>query len=304
VDAIAVTALVKDYGGWLARSKKRALDHVTLRVPAGSAFGLIGPNGAGKTTLLKALLGVIEPSEGHVRVFEREPRDVNVRRRIGYLPERLNMPSAFTALAFLRSVARLKGVAQPTEDAERQLERVGLHAERGLRLGTFSKGMRQRLGLASALLGRPDLLVLDEPTDGIDPKGRADVRAILQEERARGATLFLNSHLLSETERICDRVGFLVAGKVLREGAMLELCGDRSRFNLRFAVDSQTSGLAALGFMPGDQAGAYTCVGCSVAELNSKLAQARESGAMLVELAPQMRDLEAVLLEVMEPRRA
>jgi ABC-2 type transport system ATP-binding protein len=224
VDAIVITQLVKDYGGgFLARTKKRALDGVSLRVPQGCAFGLIGPNGAGKTTLLKTMLSVIAPSAGTVRVFDCEPSDVNVRKRIGYLPERLVMPDALSARAFLSSVARLKSVAQLKVEVDAQLERVGLRAEADARIKTFSKGMRQRLGLASALLGKPDLLVLDEPTDGIDPKGRADVRRILLEERARGATIFLNSHLLSETERICDRVGFLVAGKLMREGATQEL---------------------------------------------------------------------------------
>jgi ABC-2 type transport system ATP-binding protein len=222
VDAIAVTALVKDYGGALSRSK-RALDHVTLTVPRGSAFGLVGPNGAGKTTLLKALLGVLRPTAGEVRVLGCDPSDVHMRQSIGYLPERLDIPGAFSAWSFLRSVARLKSLSEPGREADAQLARVGLSSERDARVSTFSKGMRQRLGLASALLGKPELLVLDEPTDGIDPKGRADVRAILQEEHARGATVFLNSHLLSETERVCDRVGFLIDGKLAREGTIAEL---------------------------------------------------------------------------------
>jgi ABC-2 type transport system ATP-binding protein len=228
VDAITVTGLVKDYGSLLSR-RKRALDGVSLRVPKGSAFGLIGPNGAGKTTLLKALLGVLQPTAGTVEVLGKAPSDVAMRRGIGYLPERLEIPSAFSAHAFLRSVARLKGVVDARAEAETQLRRVGLEKERDARVATFSKGMRQRLGLASALLGSPSLLVLDEPTDGIDPKGRADVRKILQEEHARGATIFLNSHLLSETERVCDRVGILLDGKLVREGTLSEVVGSADK---------------------------------------------------------------------------
>src|SRR6185503_10290287 len=134
----------------------------------------------------------------------------------------------------LASVARLKGLSLPGEALRRALSRVGLGDDGDRRIGGFSKGMRQRLGLAAALLGEPDLLVLDEPTDGIDPLGRAEVRRILAEERARGATLFLNSHLLSETERICDRIGILAGGRLVREGATVALSRSLDRYRVRF----------------------------------------------------------------------
>jgi ABC-2 type transport system ATP-binding protein len=300
VDAIVVDALVKDYGK--RRHPKRALDSVSLRVPQGSAFGLIGPNGAGKTTLLKTLLGVVAPSAGAVQVLGGSPADLGVRRRIGYLPERLQLPTAWTALGFLHSVARLKHASRA--DAEQQLQRVGLGNEGHARIATFSKGMRQRLGLGAALIGAPELLVLDEPTDGIDPKGRADVRSILAQERARGATLFLNSHLLSETERICDQVGILVSGRLLRSGATLELCGNPSSWRVRFESGSDTKQLQLLGFAPTALTQVFACTDCDVAELNARLARAREQGALVSELVPEMRDLEAVLLELMGPADA
>ncbi len=297
MDAIVVDGLVKDYGG--GRHARRALQGVSLRVAAGGAFGLIGPNGAGKTTLLKAMLGVVRPTAGRIQVLGGSPDDLGVRKRIGYLPERLQLPAAWTALGFLQSVARLKQV--PPSAAEQQLERVGLSTERATRIASFSKGMRQRLGLAAALLGAPELLVLDEPTDGIDPKGRADVRAILAQEQARGATLFLNSHLLSETERSCDQVGILVSGRIVRSGAMLELCAKPSRWRVRFEPGTDSARLSRLGFSPTASADCFSCADCDVAQLNERLAQAREQGALVRELSPEMRDLEALLLELMEP---
>ncbi len=221
-DVITVEGLVKRYGWGLRR--KHALRGVSLTVREGSAFGLVGPNGAGKTTLLKSLLGVVRIDAGVVRVLGRDPSDVEARRQIGYLPERQHLPPAWSALGFLLSVGRIKRLPDPKTDALRLLERVGLASEAHARIGTFSKGMRQRLALAAALIGSPKLLVLDEPTDGVDPKGRADVRVILQEELARGATVLINSHLLSETQRVCDQIGILVRGQLLKAGATAELC--------------------------------------------------------------------------------
>ncbi|AKQ65882.1 ABC transporter, ATP-binding protein [Myxococcus hansupus] len=180
-----------------------------LTVPQGSAFGLIGPNGAGKTTFIKSILGIVQPTEGSVRVLGGTPEDPRIRARIGYLPERLHLPGTWTAPSFLATVARLKGLPANPATGLRLLERVGLADAVGRRIGGYSKGMRQRLGLAAALVGDPALLVLDEPTDGIDPMGRMEVRRILQEEVRRGTTLFLNSHLLAETERVCDRIAIL-----------------------------------------------------------------------------------------------
>ena len=204
---LAVSQLFKTYKG-LFGPAQHALRGLTLSVPQGSAFGLIGPNGAGKTTFIKVLLGVVRPTSGDVTVLGGDPQDTAVRARIGYLPERMHLPAALRARDFLRSVATLKGLTSKDAELIALLERVGLRTG-DQRVGTFSKGMRQRLGLAAAMLGQPELLILDEPTDGIDPVGRVEVRALLLEEKKRGATILLNSHLLSETERICDRIGVL-----------------------------------------------------------------------------------------------
>src|SRR4051794_16297790 len=205
--AAEVHRLSKTYKGWFQKTGQTALRSVDLQLRVGTVFGLIGPNGAGKTTFIKLLLGIALPTEGSVRLLGGSPLDPRTRARVGYLPERLHMPHAWTAAEFLRSVARLKGITGREDDVTRQLARVGLASDAERKIGPFSKGMKQRLGLAAALLGRPELLVLDEPTDGVDPLGRVEIRRILAEERGRGATILLNSHLLSETERICDHIG-------------------------------------------------------------------------------------------------
>ncbi len=287
--AIAARGLSKSFGR-LFGPPSPALRELTLSIPRGSAFGLIGPNGAGKTTFIKLLLGVARPSQGEVEVLGSSPDERSVRARIGYLPERLHLPDAWTPNQFLASVARLKNVAV---DAG-LLERVGLGDAAARTIGGFSKGMRQRLGLAVALLGKPDLLVLDEPTDGIDPLGRVEVRKILLEEKARGATLLLNSHLLAETERVCDRVGILHLGRLVREGTLEALTAAREGWNVKFQ-GGEPAALAALGFAAAVDGWIFH--GTQVDALNAALAKAREGGALLTELAPRTWDLEQVLSE-------
>ncbi|WP_437976503.1 ABC transporter ATP-binding protein [Sorangium sp. So ce295] len=298
--AIEASSVRKVYRGFFRRSGgQTALAGLDIAIQRGAAFGLIGLNGAGKTTFIKTLLGVVRPTSGTVRVLGGEPEDPGVRARIGYLPERLFLPSAFTPRQFLASVARMKGLS-PGEGALRPLvERVGLGVDSDRKIGGFSKGMRQRLGLAAALLGQPELLVLDEPTDGVDPLGRAEIRRILGEERARGATLFLNSHLLSETERICDRIGILAGGRLVREGALVELCGSETAYRVRFADGADAARLAALGFRAIDGEGGWRLEAESPATLNEALDQARRAGALLVELSRDLRDLEDVLAEAL-----
>ncbi|KYF74513.1 ABC transporter ATP-binding protein [Sorangium sp. So ce388] len=300
--ALEAAALRKTYAGLFRREGHEALAGLDLAVPRGAAFGLLGPNGAGKTTFIKTLLGVVRPTSGVVRVLGGAPEDRAVRARIGYLPERLHLPHAWTPVAFLASVARLKRLATTEAALLRDLARVGLGDSARRRIGGFSKGMKQRLGLAAALLGAPDLLVLDEPTDGIDPLGRAEIRRILTEERARGATLFLNSHLLSETERVCDRIGILAGGRLVREGALEALCGSATRFRVRFAPGCDPAALAPLGFAAREPEGAFTCEAASPEDLNALLDRARARGALLVELARDMRDLEEVLAEALGAR--
>ncbi|AKU91838.1 ABC transporter ATP-binding protein [Vulgatibacter incomptus] len=295
--AIEAVALRKRYGG--LGGGREALAGIDLQVPRGSGFGLIGLNGAGKTTFIKSLLSVVRPTSGHLRVLGGDPSDPAIRARIGYLPERLQLPHAWRATEFLASIARLKGLGRPGPEVERQLARVGLAGE-AKRIGAFSKGMKQRLGLAAALLGGPELLILDEPTDGIDPLGRAEVRRLLSEELARGATVFLNSHLLSETVRICDRIGILAKGRLVREGSLDSLCGSGTRHRLRFAAGADRERLLDAGFLPSAEDGAWSCEAADPESLGARLDAARATGALLLELAPELRDLEDVLAEAVE----
>ncbi len=297
--AIEVAGLQKSYRSFFG-AEQVALRGVELTVPRGTAFGLIGQNGAGKTTFLKTLLGVVRPSVGRVRVLDGDPEDPDVRRRIGYLPERLHLPAPLGGLAFLASVGRLKGLHLAPQSLRDSAHRVGLSSDAARPIGTYSKGMKQRLALAAALLGAPDLLVLDEPTDGVDPLGRADIRLILAEERARGATIFLNSHLLSETERICDRIGILARGRLVREGPLSELSGETDAFRCRFVVPSPSARLVELGFSVGDEAGTFRVRATSAEDLNARLDAARSAGALLVDLRRDARDLEEVLAAAMQ----
>jgi len=297
--ALEATGLHKRYRRWMfGRGGQDALRGLDLCVPRGSAFGLIGPNGAGKTTFIKCLLGIAWPDRGTVRLLDSSPEDPAVRARVGYLPERLHLPGAWKPPAFLSAVARLKGVAVTATQLRALLERVGLLDSAERRIGGFSKGMRQRLGLAAALLGSPELLVLDEPTDGVDPLGRVEVRRLLESELARGATLFVNSHLLSETERLCGRIGILSGGRLLREGPLDALCRAEASWEVRFAPGADGAALVAAGFRP-TQEGTFHLDAPDAAALNAALDRARAAGALLVELTRASRDLEDVLAEAL-----
>jgi ABC-2 type transport system ATP-binding protein len=202
-----------------------ALRGVNIQVRAGEIFGLLGPNGAGKTTLVKIMMTVIRPDEAHGTVLGRRLGHPKKLARIGYLPENHRFPAYLTGLQVLDYFAALAKV--PRRDRRRRapelLDRVGMTQWGDTRVSKYSKGMLQRLGMAQALMNDPDLVVLDEPTDGLDPLGRREVRLLLQDLRARGKTVFLNSHLLSELEMVCDRVAILVGGYVARQGTLSEL---------------------------------------------------------------------------------
>ena len=221
--AIRVENVSKTYGR--GPRAVTALAGVTLSVRPGEIYGLLGRNGAGKTTLVKVLLDLVRPSRGHAFLLERNAREPGARHPAGYLPEDHRFPDYQTALGAITFYAALSGVDRRTarRRAGELLERVKLGHAAGKKVRTFSKGMKQRLGLAQALVHQPRVLLLDEPTDGVDPVGRAEIRDLLVELKAQGVTIFLNSHLLSEVEQVCDRVGILERGALVREGTVEEL---------------------------------------------------------------------------------
>jgi ABC-2 type transport system ATP-binding protein len=227
--------LVKTYGN------VQALKGVSLEVKKGQIYGLLGRNGAGKTTLVKILLGIVKPTDGQAELLNQRAGTVAVRRRIGYLPEDHRFPDYHSGQSLLDFYGALLGVPRRLRNDQipKLLELVGIAHRMKSKIRTYSKGMKQRLGVAQALLHDPDVLFLDEPTDGVDPVGRREIREILQKLKSQGKTIFLNSHLLSEVELICDHVAFLELGEVARQGDIDSLTRQKGCFVIGLASGQQ-----------------------------------------------------------------
>jgi ABC-2 type transport system ATP-binding protein len=223
--AIQTENLTKVFRTRWSRREVRAVEGVSLQVRRGSTFGLLGPNGAGKTTFVKMLLSAVHPTSGSASIFGREAFLPESRRPIGYLPENHRFPTYLTGESMLDFYAALSGME--TADRRRRipelLEQVGLKDWGSMRLGKYSKGMLQRVGLAQALMHRPTLLILDEPSDGVDPVGRRHIRDILNALEEQGVTIFINSHLLAEVELFCQEVAILNKGKMALSGRVKDL---------------------------------------------------------------------------------
>ncbi len=239
--AIEARDLTKHYG------KVAALAGLTMTVPRGEVFGFLGPNGAGKTTAVKLFVGLARPTSGQAWVLGAPLGDRRVRQNIGYLPELFRYQSWLSAEEVLSLHVELAGVPRQRRRAEmdRVLTSVGLADRAKDRVGTFSKGMQQRLGLGVALLGEPEVVFLDEPTSALDPIGRHEVREIIRDLRARDTTVFLNSHLLGEVELVCDRAAVVDHGRVVAIGTIPELLGASNSVRVR-VTGLDGPGLAAL----------------------------------------------------------
>jgi ABC-2 type transport system ATP-binding protein len=289
-------------------AEANAVDGIDLDVPAGGVYGFLGPNGAGKTTTIRILVGLLWPTRGAARIFgEAVAPGAPVLRRVGSLIER---PALYPYLSAVENV-RVFGTAHglgPDMLAARALEaldRVDLAAVAGRRAGGFSTGMRQRLALAIALIGRPDLVILDEPTNGLDPNGVVDVRELIARLAADGTTVFLSSHVLPEVEQLCRRVAILRAGRIVAEGPTNDLLGAGERLFVRFDTPAEaTAALALLGSSAapaGDGArldGGAILVEAPAADasrINRTLAAA---GLYPAELTPRRESLEAVFREL------
>jgi ABC-2 type transport system ATP-binding protein len=235
VPVIEIKNLVKQYG------RIEALKGVSLSVEKGEIFGLLGQNGAGKTTMVKILLGITKPSFGEATMLGQPIGTASVRKRVGYLPEDHRFPDYHTGYSLLDFYGSLLDVPAQEKKAriEEMLEMVGLKNRMHYKIRTYSKGMKQRLGIAQALFHDPDVIFLDEPTDGVDPVGRKHIREILQGLKEEGKTIFLNSHLLGEVELICDRVIILNEGEILRQGRIDELTQQRGQFLIGLAAGQQ-----------------------------------------------------------------
>jgi ABC-2 type transport system ATP-binding protein len=219
--AVWCSGLRKRYG------RQLAVEDVSFEVGRGEIVGLLGPNGAGKTSVIKMLLGLVHADDGEVMLLGQPGTDPAARIRVGYLPELFRYQPWLSPLEVLTLHVRLSGLDVSTKEQRDCLELVGLAGRAGDRLGGFSKGMQQRLGLAVALVAGPELVVLDEPTSALDPLGRADVRDIVLALKERNVAVLLNSHLIGEVERVCDRVVILDRGRVAASGTLAELLGQR-----------------------------------------------------------------------------
>src|SRR4051794_37994132 len=222
---VAVRGLTKIFKDFWGRPKARAVDGVDFEVRRGEVFGLLGPNGSGKSTTIKMLLGLLHPTKGVIEVFNRSPRDVKSKERIGYLPEESYLYRYLDSRETLQFFGNLFSL--PKEDRDRRteqlLEMVGLTGARTRSVGEFSKGMQRRIGLAQALINDPDLVILDEPTAGLDPIGCREVKDLIVALARRGKTVILSSHLLSDVEDVCDRVVIYYGGKIQAMGTLKEL---------------------------------------------------------------------------------
>lgn len=215
------------HGFWLRR--KPVLHDVTLSVRAGEVYGFLGPNGAGKTTSMKCLLGLLRPDAGVVEIFGRPGADPNARHKLGYLPEHPYFYPHLTGRELVEYFGRLFGIPAPERRrrADELLDLVGMTASAQQPIRQYSKGMMQRIGLAQALINDPELVVLDEPMSGLDPIGRSEIKDIIQGLKDKGATVFFSSHILADAEALCDRVGLLFEGRIIRESAVDDLLEER-----------------------------------------------------------------------------
>ena len=234
--AIQLNQVVKTYGGPFGK-KVHALKGVQMRVQKGEIFGLLGPNGAGKSTLVKILMTVVRPTLCEGEILGEPVGKRRVLKRVGYLPEHHQFPPYLKGREVLDFYGAMSGVlmADRRRRIPELLELVGMSDWENVPVRKYSKGMRQRIGLAQALMNEPDLILLDEPTDGVDPVGRKDIRDALLELKSRGVAVLVNSHLLSELEMVCDRVAIMVGGKVAAQGTLDELAGGESLYEIELA---------------------------------------------------------------------
>ncbi len=304
MDAIHIHELTKRFwSGWPGRPSVTALDGLSLSVSRGEIYGFLGPNGSGKTTTLKILMGLIRATSGTAELFGQPVGDVQVRRRIGFLPESPYFYDYLTGEEFLSFYGQLAGLER-TELGRRVtdlLEQVGLSDARKRQLRQFSKGMLQRVGLAQALIHDPELIILDEPMSGLDPLGRKQIRDLILSLRDQGKTVFFSTHIIPDVEMICDRVGIIVRGRLLASRRVDELvshghtqsvevvCEGIPAECVRAIAEAATrvlqQGRRALLVLPGHE------------RLEEVLAAIRTQGGTLVSVTPQKGSLEEIFLQ-------
>lgn len=292
---IVVSALRKSYGDRLI------LDDVDIHVGPGQVVGLLGPNGAGKTTVVKCLLGMVRPDAGSAAVLGRPAGHHNARRSIGYLPEKFQYPDWLEGRQVLEVHARLIGLPkdQSGDAISEALRLVGLGGRGEDRVAGYSKGMQQRLGLATAVLGRPELVILDEPTSALDPIGRREVRDLIRRLRERGTAVLLNSHLLGEVEQVCDSVTILQQGRVVHSGPLADLAaGAEVRVTLERLDDDALAVLHGFGTIAAQDSDTVLLALDDVAAVPALVAALVARGHGLRAVVPLQRSLEDVFVDL------
>ena len=293
---VETAALSKRYGD------KVACNEIGITVGAGEIYGFLGPNGAGKSTCIKMLTGLVIPTSGGATVLGRPLGDVAARRKMGYLPEQFRYQPWMTGEDLLNFHSRLFKLEKSRQRTQDTLRRVGLEGQGKYKIGSYSKGMQQRIGIAAALLPDPELLFLDEPTSALDPVGRKEVRDIISSLREEGTTVFLNSHLLSEVESVCDSVAIIHHGRIVRAGKMRELLEAKVSLRLR-AEKLQPESIDYLRNNYDESLvqhtdGAYTISLKSLDQIPEIAAYVTGQGARLFELTPEHETLESLFLRI------
>jgi ABC-2 type transport system ATP-binding protein len=298
VPVIETKALAKSYG------RIRALKGVSLRVEPGEIYGLLGQNGAGKTTLIKVLLGIARRWSGEAALLGQRAGTVFVRRNVGYLPEDHRFPDYHTGYSLLDFYGQLLGVPRGVrrQRIATMLELVGLKGRMHYKLRTYSKGMKQRVGIAQAIFHDPTVIFLDEPTDGVDPLGRREIRDIMQRLKEEGKTIFLNSHLLSEVELICDRVGILQKGEMIREGDVESLTRQRGLFLVGLASGQKfpEEELAKRGYQVSPQGDLWQIGLTDGQHIDAVVDLLRSLGLSLRHLVERRQSLEDLFLQTVQ----
>ncbi len=294
-EIVSSSNLTKVYSG---KIKVKALEDFSISVMPGQVFGLLGQNGAGKTTFIKILLGVTKITSGSYSLFGQSEYNHLLKQRIGYLPENIQFPEVFSAKQAMEAFARFYEmdsslVKQRTNEL---FEKLGLTSIANRKVKTFSKGQNQRLGLARALLHNPDLIILDEPTDGIDPVGRKEIRSLLLELKAQGKTIFLNSHILSEVEMITDSVAILHKGKLLRSGTIADLQKENTHYEVRISRQLTPEEENSIIYLKKIGENRYRYNGADLAMLNKIIDKIRILDILIEEISLQRSNLEELFI--------
>ena len=278
IPAVRIENLTKIFPVPLRRQRVTAVCNISFEVRPGEVYGLLGPNGSGKSTTLKILLGLVTPNQGRAMIFGQDSRDYHSRRDVGFLPENPYFYKFLTAAETLRFYGKVCGMGGTAlnKRIDELIHLVGLEDARDRRIGGFSKGMLQRIGLAQALIQDPRLVVLDEPTAGVDPAGSHQIRDLILDLKKRGKTVLLTSHLLEQVQEICDRVGIMARGEMIREGALADLVSVKNQ--TEFVIENATP------------------------EIRSQIEHLlQKSSAKLLSTRQPQRSLESVFLELTAP---